>query len=376
MRYKLKANFIKGAGAGTYGDGGGLILRKRNEQAGKWLFRHQSHGVRRDIGLGGFPDVSLAAARKAADAARQAVLAGHDPKASRTRAVTFNAAAKQYIDEKVRTRLKNAKAIAQWEATISTYASPVFGSVPVSDVTPSHVERALRPIWTTKVETAKRLHGRLKNVFAWAIASGLRTASNPTDGMVDILPHAAKANVHHAALGWRDMPEFWAKLQSVNTPAAVGLRFLILTACRSGEVRGATWDEVDSDAGVWTIPAARMKAQQTHRVPLSQAAQGVLEALRGIDPELCFNSARRGKSLSENAFRMPIRALGYDVTAHGFRSSFRDWAAETQKQPSAVIEACLAHGNPDKVEAAYLRTDFFDARREVMESWARFVTGD
>lgn len=369
MRYKLSAAYVKGAPAGSHGDGGGLILRKRNDHEGKWVFRYQRDKKRRDLGLGPYPTISLAKARELADRARMAVALGEDPVAARQSATSFEIAAKKYISEKVEPRLKNPKAIQQWHSTLATYAFPVFGRTSVADVTAGQVVTVLKPIWLSKSVTAKRLKGRLSNIFAWAIASGMRSESNPVEGVDDVLPHQAAKTEHHSALAWRDAPDFWARLVEHETPASFGLQFLILTACRSGEVRGATRDEVDLESAIWTIPANRMKMAREHRVPLSSLALELLEKVQGLDPKICFPSAKRNKPLSENAFRLPLKAMGLEVTAHGFRSTFRDWAAENVEQPPAVIEACLAHGNPDKVEAAYLRTDFFDRRRLVMEAW-------
>lgn len=384
---------------GMYGDGGGLWLQVTASGAKSWLFRFVSPitGKRREMGLGAVASCPLSEARERARDARQAVNAGRDPveerKAQRVadrveaaRGMTFADCAAAYI-EAHRAGWKNEKHASQWGNTLTTYAGPVIGGLPVASVDMGLILRVLEPIWTTKTETASRLRGRIEAVLDWATVRGYRAGDNPArwKGLLDkVLPPPAKVQKveHHAALPYGEVFDFMRDLEARDGFAALGLRFLILTACRSGEVRGATWDEIDLDAAVWTIPAERMKAGKEHRVPLSGAAVSLLKGLpRLAGVPLVFPSAKDA-ALSENAFSALLKRMGRDdLTAHGFRSTFRDWAGEATAFPREVIEHAMAHQLKDKAEAAYARGTLFEKRRLLMEAWARHcearpVTGD
>jgi integrase len=373
---------------GRYGDGAGLMLVVGADGSRKWVLRVQADGKRRDFGLGSAADVTLADARAEAERLRQMVRAGLDPVAERKRVPdalpTFREAAVQ-VHAEHRPTWKNAKHAAQWLTTLEAHAFPHFGDVSVADVTGPMVRDALADIWLTLPETARRVRQRIGAVLDWAHAKGYRTSEAPramlTAGRG--LPRQPKNRGHFAALGWKAVPKFLLDLDA--TPHAgegtkLAVRFLILTAARSGEVRGARWSEMDLDARVWSIPGERMKAGRPHTVPLSDAAVAVLQratALRTSDDAdaLIFPGERRGQPMSDMTLTMALRRMKADCTAHGFRSSFRDWAAEATNFPREVAEAALAHVLADKVEAAYRRSDLLEKRRRMMDAWAGFCVG-
>jgi integrase len=373
---------------GRYGDGAGLMLVVGADGSRKWVLRLQADGKRRDFGLGSAIEVSLADARVEAERLRQMVRAGLDPVAERKKVAdpvpTFADAARRVHAEHEPT-WKNAKHAAQWLTSLEAHAFPHFGTVSVTEVTGPMVRDALAEIWLTLPETARRVRQRIATVLDWAHAKGYRAAEAPramlTAGRG--LPRQPKARQHFAALGWKAVPKFLQDLDA--TPHAgevtkLAVRFLILTAARSGEVRGATWREVDLDARVWSIPAGRMKAGRPHAVPLSDATVAVLQRAAEMrmsdDPDaLVFPGERRGRPMSDMTLTMALRRMKADCTAHGFRSSFRDWAAEATNFPREVAEAALAHVLADKVEAAYRRSDLLEKRRRMMDAWAGFCTG-
>jgi integrase len=375
--------------AGFHGDGGGLYLRIA-EGRRSWLFRYKIGKKTHWMGLGPDSDVGLKEAREAALAARNQLRAGVDPiearkaaKAARTAetAQTFKAVAGEYI-EAHRAGWRNPKHAAQWEATLKAYAYPVIGERPVAKVSTADIQAIIKPIWETKTETASRVRGRIENILDYAAAHHMRTGDNPArwaGHLEHSLPARAKvAKVeHHAAMAWRDMPAVVTKLAAGGGMGALCLRFTILTAARSGEARGARWNEIDLAAGVWTVPGDRMKAGVEHRVPLSAAALAVLEAVkpsRDADDGLVFQGGRKGKPLSDVALSKALAAVAHGVTVHGCRSTFRDWAAESTNFPREIAEAALAHTNKDKVEAAYLRGDHFEKRARMMDAWAVHCT--
>jgi integrase len=350
-----------------------------------WVLRATIGGRRRDMGLGGFPDVTLAGAREAARVAREKIRAGVDPieqkKAARSalsaaqgKGITFRAAAEAYIAAH-EAGWRNAKHRQQWTNSLTSYAFPKIGNLLVGDVELSHVMAILEPIWREKTETAKRLRGRIEQVLDWAIARGHRDGLNPArwrghlDKMLAAPGKVAKVT-HHTALGLGEVQEFMTRLRTVEGIGARALEFLILTAARSGEVRGATWAEIDLAYHTWTIPAERMKAGKEHRVALSDAAMKVLTALSGRKG-LLFPAPRDGQ-LSDMTMTAVLRRLGVNAVPHGFRSTFRDWAAECTNYPRDVAEMALAHSISDKVEAAYRRGDLFDKRKLMMVDWANF----
>jgi integrase len=363
-----------------------------------WIFRYALAGKRRDMGLGPYPAVSLAEARRKAEDARKTVAEGKDPVAEARAAAsaagaipTFEEAAARYIAAH-EDSWRNPKHRQQWSNTLATYAFPVIGKMSVADVAVGDVLRVLEPVWKVKPETASRLRGRIETVIDWAIARDYRTAENPArwrGRLQQLLPAKSKVSrvEHHAALPWREVGAFLAQLRERTGPATRALEFAILTAARSGEVRGATWAEIDFSAATWTIPGERMKARRDHRVPLSDAAMAVLLGLRADHRErygknaipapdaFIFLGGRDGKRLSENAMLMVLKRMDRtDITGHGFRSSFRDWCAEATAFPREVAEAALAHVNKDRVESAYLRGDHLEKRRRLMQEWAAFCS--
>ena len=367
---------------GRHADGGGLYLVVDDSGARRWVLRTLVHGRRRDIGLGGADLVSLAEARALAHELRAVARAGGDPITHRDRdkraPLIFADAARTVHAEQIVPASKNEKAAAQWLRTIETYAFPKIGRQPVDALAQSDVLRVLQPIWLEKPETARRLRQRLRLVFDWTIAAGHREAANPCAGIEAALPRQKARARHFAALPWADLPALWPRLAAASGMGAAALRFTILTAARSGEVRGATWAEIDEEAAVWTVPAERMKAGREHRVPLAPAALAEIRALRPLargDDDLVFPSAKPGRPLSDMTIAAVLKRLEVPVTVHGFRSTFRDWAEEATDTPHAVKEAALAHAVRDRVEAAYRRTDLFDRRRVLMDQWAAFVTG-
>ena len=393
----LTAVKVRTAQPGRYGDGKGLYLLVRSADARFWLFRYRRDARIREMGLGSVADVSLAEAREKAADLHRAVKGGADPlterdaravakkaEAHRTtvRAITFADVADLYIAAH-EASWRNPKHRQQWRNTLDTYAAPILGSLPVADVDTGAVTRVLEPIWREKTETATRLRGRIESVLDYATARGWRAGENPARwrGHLDnLLPAPAKVSKveHHAALPWQEIGAFMAKLAEQDGVAALVLRFTILTAARTGEAIGATWREIDIASAVWTVPPERMKASREHRVPLSDAAIGVLREAAQLrsDPgpdAPVFPGRKSGAPLSGMAMLMLLRRLGRgDLTAHGFRSSFRDWCAEATNYPREVAEAALAHTLQDKVEAAYRRGDLIEKRSRLMADWARF----
>lgn len=374
---------------GSYAVGGvaGLYLQVNNATARSWILRTLVGGTRREIGLGGFPDVPLADARAKARKTRETIESGVDPvqskidakralAAQRERAITFKDAATSYIAAH-EAGWKNAKHGAQWTSTLETYAYPVIGDVLVRDVALAHVLRILEPIWTTKTETASRLRGRIEKVLDWATVREYRTGNNPARwrGNLDtqLKPRSKVAVVkHHAALPYDDMGDFMAQLRKETGTGARALEFAILTAARSGEVRGATWEEIDLEKAVWVIPAARMKAGKEHHIPLPPLAVALLQALPNLADNPHVFAGSKGP-LSNMTMAKVLQRMGHgNLTAHGFRSTFRDWAAERTNYPREVCEHALAHQLKDKAEAAYQRGSLFDKRRMLMNDWAKF----
>jgi integrase len=379
---KLSAVFAARANRpGRYHDGGGLYLQVRSASEKSWLFRFR----RKWMGLGPFRDVSLAEARAAAAKCRKMLLAGIDPleerRSERMKAkleaiagTTFRECAERYVASH-QVGWKNPKHKQQWRNTLATYAYPVLGAIAVGAVDTGLVVKVLEPIWTTKPETASRLRGRIESVLDWAKARGYRQGENPARwrGHLDhLLParHKVRAVRHHAALPYGDVPIFLAELRHRDGIAARALELAILTATRTSEALGARWSEIAGE--VWTIPATRMKSGREHRVPLAGRALELVEELPRQGDYL-FPGSRADRPLSNMALLMTLRRMGRgDITAHGFRSSFRDWVAERTNYPGELAEMALAHTVSDKVEAAYRRGDLFDKRRRLMAEWARY----
>ena len=294
--------------------------------------------------------------------------------------MTFQQCAEGYITAH-RAGWRNGKHRDQWSNTLATYVNPVFGSLPVQNIDTALVMKAIEPIWSEKPETASRVRGRIEAILDWATARGFRVGENPARwrGHLDkLLPKKTKVRrvEHHAALPFAEMGTFLAELRKQSGVGARALEFAILTAARTGEAIGARWEELDLTERTWTIPAERMKAEKEHRVPLSDAAHPILEELAKVrHDDFVFPGDRADRPLSNMAMTMTLRRMGRgDLTVHGFRSSFRDWAAERTGFPAEVAEMALAHTVADKVEAAYRRGDLFQKRRQLMEAWARFCT--
>lgn len=365
----------------------GLALQVSGAGARSWILRKMIAGKRRDMGLGGFPDVTLAGAREKARQIRELVDQGIDPiedrrakraalAAERAKAMTFAQCVTAYLDAHGDS-WKNAKHRQQWANTLDTYANPIIGNLNVAAVDTGLVLKVLEPIWKTKTETASRLRGRIENILSWATVRGYRQGENPArwKGHLDkLLASRSKIQLvtHHAALPYAELGGFMADLARMEGMGARALEFAILCASRSGEVRGATWGEFDLAAGVWIIPAERMKAKREHRVPLSSKAVSLLNTLPRLDgTELVFPGTNG--ELSNMSLTAVLRRMNRgDLTAHGFRSTFRDWAAEQTAYPSEVVEMALAHTIGNKVEAAYRRGDLFDKRRRLMDDWAKY----
>jgi len=366
---------------GYYGDGGGLWLQVAKGGSKSWVFRFTLNGKRREMGLGPTHTIGLAEARARALECRKQVLDRKDPIEQRKLAqardgMTFDQCAAAYI-EAHRASWRNAKHAAQWSSTLTTYASPVIGQTPVAAVDTAAVMRVLRPIWSVKTETASRLRGRIESVLGWATTSGYRSGDNPArwrghlQNLLAAPSKVAKVS-HHASLPWQDAPALMARLRGCDGLAARALEFLILTAARSGEVRLARWGEISD--GVWTVPADRMKAGREHRVPLSEPALALLASLPRMG-DYIFPGVRYGKPLSDMSLTAVLRRMDrHDITVHGFRSTFRMWAAEATAYPREVCEHALAHSLPDKVEAAYQRSDLFVKRTSLMREWADFCS--
>lgn len=369
---------------GRYSDGDGLLLVVRESCAKSWLWRGQANGKRRDIGLGTYPDVSLAEARDKAAATRKQMRAGDDPvevkRAAKKAAATiptFRAAAAMVHAER-ESDWRNDKHKAQWINTLTTYAFPAIGDRSIDKVTSGDVRDLLVPIWQSKPETAKRVLQRIGKVLDWGYAKGYCGGEAPIRSIRAGLNRQTKKPGHFASLPHEQVAALMVKLATSDTAGRLALRFLILTAARSGEVRGATWDEIGD--GVWTVPAERMKAKKEHVVPLSAAAVAVLDTARklqkGKKGEPVF-PGMRDQPLSDMTLTKVLRiAIDGDWTVHGFRSSFRDWAAECTSFPSEIAETALAHTIPDKVVAAYRRTNYLEKRRDMMKQWAEYVAAN
>ena len=367
----------------------GLHLAIGQAGSSSWIFRTKVGTKRKDIGLGGYPSTTLAEAHKRAREAISSIREGVDPvavrKANRVAIEwTFRACAQSYI-EAFRPSWKNAKHAQQWENTLATYVYPHFGEKHVKDVETSDVTTVLRPFWSTKNETMVRVRNRIELVLSWAAAQGYRPKGfNPATwrGHLDqVLPKPSKVNNRQSfeAMPIDGMFEFIQKLRGVDGTSSRCLEFTILTACRSGESRGALWSEIDLDGAVWNIPAERMKANRSHRIPLSLAAVSLLQSLKrfkdheGNDVDLVFPGRDIEKPLSDMSLTQVMRRMELTAVPHGFRSTFTDWCAERTAYPSEVREMALAHAIGNETEAAYRRGDLFDKRRNLMQGWAKFL---
>ena len=374
---------------GRYADGGGLYLQVSPNGARSWLFRFMLNGRSRQMGLGSLQTFSLAEARDMALNCRKQLFDGIDPiearklirgqaKAETAKIMTFKDCAEKYISSHS-AGWKSIKHVNQWQNTLSTYVYPVFGDLPVQSIDTGLVTKVIEPIWATKTETASRVRGRIEAILDWASARKYRSGENPArwKGHLDkLLPKRAKVQQvkHHAALPYSEIGAFVGDLRLQEGVSARGLEFLILTAARTGEVIGTTWDEIDFDNELWVIHADRMKSGKEHRVPLTGASIDILRDMKTItQSNYVFPGGKKNRPLSNMAFLQLLKRMERgDLTAHGFRSTFRDWVAERTNYPNEVAEMVLAHAVGDKVEAAYRRGDLFDKRRKLMDSWAEF----
>jgi integrase len=389
--HKLSNTRIAKLKDGMHGDGGGLYLRIVGNGR-SWIFRFARDGRSHDLGVGPFPEVSLTDARARAFEFRQALARGVDPlvqkreqhataRAETAKAMTFDECAQAYIRAHD-AKWSNAKHRRQWSDTLRVYASPVFGSLLVSAIDTRLVMRAIEPLWKQKAETASRVRARIEAVLGWATVSGFRSGDNPARwrGHLDhLLP--ARSDVapveHHAALPWSEAPAFMARLRTEQGSIARALEFAILTGMRREAVALAAWPEVDLQSRVWTVPAARMKGRQTakkdHRVPLSERAIEIVQEMAAMRTcDLIFPGRDDQRPIGEAGMRQLCQRLDATITPHGFRSTFRDWAAESTNFPREVAEQALAHTISNKVEAAYRRGDLFEKRRRLMQTWAEF----
>ncbi len=371
---------------GLFSDGAGLYLRVSRAETKSWVFRFMLNGRAREMGLGPFPLISLAGARSKALEARKLLHEGVDPIEVRNaseraqildaaRTLTFDECAARYIED--RRTAWSGKTAGLWETTLATHVSPIFGKVPVREIDTALVRRALDPIWKRIPETAGKVRYRIELILDWATASEYRTGLNPARwrGHLDkLLPKKSLIHreEHHTALAYTDIGDFLESLRSRTGTAPLALEFLILTGCRTSEVLLAQWSEFDLAGRVWIIPAMRMKTKREHRVPISNRAMEILRKAEGADTEYVFPGSRPGKPLSNMAFLEVLRRMEVEVTTHGFRSTFRDWAAEITAFPREVAEQALAHTVSNKVEAAYRRGDLFEKRRKLMDAWSDY----
>jgi len=391
----IEVSRIKEPGYHAVGTVAGLHLQVTGNGGRSWVLRVKVGDKRREIGLGAYPEITLAKAHGKARDTRETISMGTDPilqkrslasslKAEQAKMVTFKEAALSYVKGK-ESEWGNAKHAAQWLSTLETYAYPVMGGLAVSDIQLGHVLKVLEPIWSTKTVTASRLRGRIEVVLDWAKVRGYRTGDNPATwrGHLDktlASPNKIKDEEHYSAIPIADAGAFIRDLRQREGNGARCLEFAMLNASRSGEARGAVWSEIDLTNKVWTIPASRMKAKVEHRVPLTEAAIDLLNALpRFKDVNWVFASPT-SKQLSDMTLSQLMRRMDFKdksdrvCVPHGLRSTFRDWAAERTSFDQATIEAALAHKNENKVEAAYLRSDVLDKRRQLMDKWAEFLS--
>lgn len=366
---KVKSNLPQG----RYLDDRGLYLIVKPSGRKSWVYRYQLHGRRRDAGLGSFPEIGLAEARDKHFSLRRQVLAGIDPlgSAKARRVPSFEVLALEYID-KEKHSWRNAKHAQQWTNTLTTYAFPVIGSIPIDQVSADHIMSILKPIWLEKNETARRVRSRMENILDFATAHNLRGGENPArwkGHLAILLPKHKPKVVHHAAMPYSEVPAFMAKLKDRAALSARALEFLIHTASRVGEVRGATWSEIDLDKKVWTIPPERYKTGKEHQVPLTEQSIRMINSLPKLS-EYLFGD----KPLSNMAMSALMKRMEVSATAHGFRSCFRDWSAETTTFDNHICEMALGHSIGNAVEAAYRRGSLLQKRTELMASWSDYLT--
>jgi integrase len=392
---RLSSAKVKNAKPGLHPDGGGLYLQVTAGKDGhlnkSWVFRFSVNGRERRMGLGSLQTFGLGEARDRAAECRRRLDAGKDPiemrdseraeqQAPVSKSKTFEQCTIDYIATHEKS-WRSAKHRRQWFTSLRDFAFPVFGALPVDRVDTALVLQVLTPLWADRIETGTRVRGRIESILDAAKVLNYRDGENPArwkGHLSKLLPskrdlRKVKPVEHHAAMPYGDLPDFLMRLREQEADAIRALEFLILTAARAGEVLGARWDEIDTKAKVWTIPAERMKAAKEHKVPLSRDAFAIIDSMRGGDPVLVFPGARNGRPLNHMTFARVMQRMGRgDLTVHGFRSTFRVWAAKAMKYPNEVIEMALAHETGSKVELTYKRTDFLEERRPLMEDWAMY----
>lgn len=377
--HKLTDTKIRaGLKAGRYGDGGGLYLEVAPSGTKSWLFMWKVNGKRRAMGLGGYPAVPLASARIKAAKAKTDIADGRDPAATQSKVrgkPTFSQCVDEFLEAN-KPAWRNGKHKAQWDMTLGDAYCKSIRNMPVDRISVEDVLKILSPIWPSKNETASRLRGRIERVLDFAKVKGWRDGMNPalwSGNLKHLLPARQKLQRgHHPAMPYKELPAFVAELRERKAVASLALEFLILTAARSGEVYGATWDEFDLHAGIWTIPATRMKAGREHVVPLSKTALAIVQNLHEVrSGPYVFPGQRSNRPLSSAAMEMLLRRMGKDAyTVHGFRSSFRDWAGDETDYPRDLIETALAHSVGDATERAYRRSTALAKRKALLEHWA------
>ena len=382
MSGKLTARFAETVTKpGRHGDANGLYLVVKPSGAKSWVLRTVVRGRRCDMGLGGYPLVSLAEAREAAFANRKLARAGGDPLALKRRSdiPVFEEAARTVIEIHKPTWRDGGKSAGQWTSSLRQYAFPRLASKPVDTITTADVMAVLLPIWAEKSVTARRVRQRISAVMKWAVAQGYRGDNPAGDAIASALPRVGNRRRHFRSVHHTEAGDAIRAVWEAQAPlsARLAFEFLVLTATRSGEVRGASWSEFDVDAATWTIPDERMKGGREHRVPLSNRALAILEEARTLDDGsgLAFPAPTGRKPMSGSALSKLLRELGIDAVPHGFRSTFRDWCSESARVPREVAEACLAH-TVKGVEGAYARSDLLDLRRKLMERWAAYLAAD
>ncbi|MEI7668575.1 MAG: integrase arm-type DNA-binding domain-containing protein [Pseudomonadota bacterium] len=385
--------------SGVYADGGNLYLQVTKTASKSWLFRYMLAGKSREMGLGSVTDLSLSVAREKAAEYRKLVNEGIDPINNRkqdnakkrleeAKIITFKECGEKYIAAHSPT-WRNAKHAWQWQNSLEKFVYSVFGDISVQDIDTNLVMKALEPIWKTKTETATRVRGRIEVILDWAKVREYRTGENPArwrGHLENLLPRPSKFQKieHQPSLSYQKIGDFMQSLKKQEGMAALALQFTILTAARTSETICATWQEIDLQKKVWIVPANHTKAGREHRVPLSETAIAILHEAKkqnellgyqskNADSDFIFSGFKQGKHLSNTAMLMLLRRMkSDDITVHGFRSSFRNWAAEQTNYPREIAEAALSHTSGDKVEIAYLRSDFFEKRRQMMDAWSRY----
>jgi integrase len=383
---KLSASkIVRLSKPGKYSDGKGLYLQITKHLTKSWIFRYQRHGVEHYMGLGSLRAVGLQEAREAAQKVRALLGQRDDPFLARAAGIqkripsanrrTFDECVDAYIASH-RKGWRSSKHRKQWETSLRTYVSPRLGELDVRRIATSHVLEVLTPIWASRTETASRLRGRIERILSWAAISGYREGDNPARWrgcLQELLPNPSKVKKarHHPAMPYREIGAFYLRLEARPELAARALAFTILTACRNSEALHAKWAEIDFAQRLWTIPGERMKSERTHRVPLSDAALRILESLKGRDPVWIFPGTKPGRPVSDAVMLTVLRKMNCaSVTVHGFRSTFRIWAAEQTLYPKEMAELALSHAVGSEVEQAYQRSDLFERRRALMRDWA------